>query len=232
MSARPLIEESRAPRVAGALALTLAPILLIVGGLLHPKEQDDAAAQMDVVRAHLDRWYVAHLLLILGFALLLPALVAAARSLKATAGGLYALATGLIGAGLLFEICSVAVDGFGLWLLGHSDNTAVADSLAGDSDDLSPLHVLFTYLPLALGLGLLLLGIALWRVRGLSVWKIVLLMVAGLGSIAQLLADLAPGLVVMFLALAVALVPTGFQMFFGDRAVAPTSPAPRRAYTA
>jgi hypothetical protein len=227
MSLGPLTEDSRAPRVAGALALVLAPVLLIVGGLLHPSEKDDAAAQMVVIRDQLDRWYFSHLLLILGFALLLPALVTAARPLRARFGALYATTTALVGIGLLFEICGIAMDGFGLWLLAHTSSTGVADALAEESDDLSSLHFLFTYLPLGLGLGLLLLGVGLLRARGLSVWKVAVLMVAGVASMVQLLTELSPALVVAFLALAVALVPTGLQAFGRVETLAPTSPAPR-----
>jgi hypothetical protein len=209
-----------ATRVAGGMALIVAPIVLIVGGLLHPTEKEDAVAQMVVVRDNLNQWYLSHLLLVLGFALLLPALLAVAGPLRTRLGGLYVVGAFLAGMGILFEVGSIMIDGFGLWLLAHASDSGVADDLAGQSDDASALHVLFGVLPLALAAGIVVLAVGVWRARALSVWKIALLLLAAVGSAVQLLADVAPALVVMFLALAVALIPTGVQVLMSRRSSA------------
>lgn len=212
-------------RVAAGLALIAAPLLLIVGAVLHPTEADDTAGQMNIVRDNLSRWYTAHLLLLIGFGLLLPALLALSAALRGRAPGWYTLGITLAGAGIFLQFGGIIMDGMGLWLLGHASDHGAAADLAELSES-GPLAVPFRWLALTFAAGLIVLGVALLRGRQLAIWKAVLIVVAGLASAVQLVADITPALGLTFLALAIALVPSGFQaLMSGSKPVAAPSPA-------
>ena len=59
----------------GAASLTGGPLLMATGDLLHPKETADIAGQAAIVAEHATRWYVAHLLLLMGLLLFVPGLL-------------------------------------------------------------------------------------------------------------------------------------------------------------
>jgi hypothetical protein len=72
----------------GAASLAVGPLIMAVGDLLHPEEASDVSAQAAIVVAHATRWYVAHLLLLVGLVVLVPGLLlltelAGARSRRA-----------------------------------------------------------------------------------------------------------------------------------------------------
>jgi hypothetical protein len=67
------------PKTGWRLALTglaVGPLVMTVGDLMHPAESTDTARQAAIVVEHADRWYLAHLLLLIGLAVLVPGLTA------------------------------------------------------------------------------------------------------------------------------------------------------------
>jgi hypothetical protein len=67
---------SRYRTVIGAASLIMAPAFMSVGDLMHPHESWDAAEQVAMVAESASRWYVAHLLLLVGMLLLVPGILA------------------------------------------------------------------------------------------------------------------------------------------------------------
>jgi hypothetical protein len=59
-----------------ATSLIVGPALMSVGDLLHPAENLDATAQVAIVAQSASQWYTAHLLLFVGFLLLVPGILA------------------------------------------------------------------------------------------------------------------------------------------------------------
>jgi hypothetical protein len=57
-------------------SLIVGPALMSVGDLMHPVENLDAAAQVAIVAQSASHWYTAHLLLFVGFLLLVPGTLA------------------------------------------------------------------------------------------------------------------------------------------------------------
>lgn len=146
-----------------ASSLIVAPLVLLAGELLHPPFELDSARQLAVVAANPDRWYLAHLLSLIGFALLVPAilgltqLVGQRRAALADLGGTLALLGMLAVTGLL------SIDGFGVWQMAQpaADRAEMATLL--DRILTSP-GVLALYLvSLASAVGLLVLVIGLYR---------------------------------------------------------------------
>ncbi len=70
-------------RRIGAASLVVAPALMSVGDLMHPAESWDARAQVAIVAAAPGRWYMAHLLLLLGMMLLVPGVLVLTRTTAA-----------------------------------------------------------------------------------------------------------------------------------------------------
>jgi hypothetical protein len=59
----------------GAASLAVGPMVMAIGDLLHPKETADISAQAAIVVEHATRWYIAHLLLLIGLVLFVPGLL-------------------------------------------------------------------------------------------------------------------------------------------------------------
>jgi hypothetical protein len=62
-------------------SLIVAPALMSVGDLMHPAESWDSAAQVDIIAAAAGRWYLAHLLLLVGILLFVPGILVLSRTL-------------------------------------------------------------------------------------------------------------------------------------------------------
>jgi hypothetical protein len=65
----------RGTRIAAA-SLIVGPLLMSVGDLMHPSEDMDPSAQATILIEDAARWYGAHLLLLLGAAVLVPGILA------------------------------------------------------------------------------------------------------------------------------------------------------------
>lgn len=92
-----------------AASLVLGPLLMSVGGLIHPNEKVDAAEQAAIIIDHASRWYAAHLLLFIGLLAFIPGILALARltaERKPTAGyaGQILLLVGVGGLSAVFAI--------------------------------------------------------------------------------------------------------------------------------
>jgi hypothetical protein len=59
----------------GAASLAVGPLVMAVGDLLHPKETSDIGGQAAIVVEQATRWYLAHLLLLIGLVLFVPGLL-------------------------------------------------------------------------------------------------------------------------------------------------------------
>ena len=67
-------------RLIEAGSLIVAPALMSVGDLMHPPESWDSAAQVAIIAAASRRWYLAHLLLLVGILLFVPGILALSRT--------------------------------------------------------------------------------------------------------------------------------------------------------
>ena len=82
--------KSTAPRLRmiEAGSLIVAPALMSVGDLMHPPESWDTVAQVAIVAAAPERWYLAHLLLFAGILLFVPGILLLSRTLALHRPGL------------------------------------------------------------------------------------------------------------------------------------------------
>jgi hypothetical protein len=162
---RPRPGSRRRYQRLAAGSLIAAPLVLLAGELLHPPLQRDPARQLAMVAANPDRWYLAHLLSLIGFALLVPAilgltqLVGQRRAALADLGGTLALLGVLAATGLL------SIDGSGVWQMAQpaADRAEMAALL--DRILTSPGMLALYLVSLASAAGLLVLTLGLYRAQ-------------------------------------------------------------------
>jgi len=152
-------------------SLIVAPLVLLTGELLHPELHLDPARQLAVAAANPDRWYLAHLLSLIGFALLVPAilgliqLVGQRRAALADLGGTLALLGVLATTGLL------SIDGFGVWQMAQpaadrAEMAALLERILTSPGVLLPLYPV----SLASAVDLLVLTLGLYRAQVVPAW--------------------------------------------------------------
>ena len=78
------IAEAPFRRPVAGFCLIAAPVVLLVGALVHPRSKDDAAAPIAIVSDNADRYYAAHAILLAGLALFLPAVLGLNRGAAST----------------------------------------------------------------------------------------------------------------------------------------------------
>jgi len=89
-----------------ALSLIVGPLLMAIGDLLHPKERMAPPEQVAILVDQASRWYVAHLLLLIGILLFIPGILALAAltETRKPAAGYAARILILVGAAALASI--------------------------------------------------------------------------------------------------------------------------------
>lgn len=212
----PNADVPRPLRVIGATAMGLTPIVLITGGLMHPAEKEDAGEQLDVVRAHMTQWYTSHLLLIIGMAFVIPAMLMFLAPLRTRAPRAYFPAVTQIGIGIFSLFGATALDGMGLWGMAHgSDHEAAAD--LADKLDNTAISFVLGHLTFALGLGFLTAAIGALATKALARWQAAILLLATAAVWLYVLADFQKGLAITFISLAVLLIPAAFTEIRGGK---------------
>ncbi len=160
------ISWDRVRTIGGAICLIGAPLALLVGDLLVIDliEYDDNAEQIKEIFEHPDRWLAGSALFLLGFTLLVGAvLVIAGRLREKGADGYGLIGGGLAVIGLIASAGIVTVFGPVLWLMSQQEANipAMVDLLdsAEDSNGFGAISIV----GLALFIGVLVLAVGLWR---------------------------------------------------------------------
>jgi hypothetical protein len=131
--------------VAGA-CMVLAPLLFLVAFVVSPKLETSAGKQLSVAADHVDRFYIANLLALVGLMLVVPAVLGVMHMLRerrpqysAAGGGLALIGVfaSMVGQGVAFVMWEMARHG------GDSAaNTTVIDRVIHDSGTVIPIYVL------------------------------------------------------------------------------------------
>jgi hypothetical protein len=222
-------DASRAHRVAGGLALVAAPVFLLAGGVSHGADEPGALAQLTRVRADPGRWYLAHLLMIIGFALLIPAALQLIPPVRRGAPRVHLVATVLIGLGGIAMIAQIVLDGFGQWLLAQAADPTTGGLLIERLRSAPELVIPTARLSGPLAVGLFWCAFGLWKTRTAPGWKVGILGVGSVALMAAIAGGLAPAMAVGFVCLGAVMIPTGIhEVTRGVRAPIPsveTNPA-------
>lgn len=186
--------------LAGA-CLILGPALLVAVELIHPEGDSDAADMLANIASSTTSQYWAHAIALIVVVLLIPAVLGVvhmtrtSRGILAHAGGALAL-IGLVG------LAALIGTEFVLWQAAKNPDTAAMAALIDQiykSDGFIPLYLA----ALALPLGFLLLGVALYLTRTAPTWAAALF---GVSPAVQFANELAVGPKWINVAAAVALL--------------------------
>ena len=167
-------------------SLAIGPLIMAIGDLMHPQESADVARQAAIIVDHPDRWYVAHLLLLIGIVVLVPGLLvltgeAAARWPRSGRVARVLVLSGTAGASAIFAVEMLA------GRLGSADHAATT----------SLLHTLFS-LPVAVPIFTIALGffvgtamVAIRMIRGVDSlrWPAVFLLIGILLVVAEIVSS-------------------------------------------
>jgi len=171
-------------------ALVVAPLLICAGEVLHPARSNDPARQLAIVASHRGAWYLSHLLLFVGVALTIPAIVGITSLLRSRAPRAAAIGGALAATGAVC-FAGLLTIGFVVW------------QMAAPGADRPQMAALFTRLfhapgfvvpfqavPLLFAVGMVVLARGLSRTgvcRGWSGWLL------GGGAVALSLVGIVPG---------------------------------------
>lgn len=149
-----------------------APAVLLVGALLHPTSKDDAAAHLAVVRDNPDLYYAAHVILLAGLALFLPAVLGLVHLLRQRSTAFGHVGGGLAMIGLFGATALVAVDGIAVSQMGRpAGNAEEMAALFHRIKESTGLRGVAVVGAICFLLGVLVLAYGLWRARAVQPWQ-------------------------------------------------------------
>jgi hypothetical protein len=158
-------------RLVAGSGLIAAPVVLLVGALVHPQIEDAGAAHLAVVAENPDRYYAAHAILLAGLALFLPAVLGLMHLLREHATAFGHVGGGLAMVGLFGATALVAIDGIAVSQMGQPE--ASAEEMAALLDRIKEsagLRAVAVVGAVSFLLGVLLLAYGLWRARAVQPW--------------------------------------------------------------
>src|SRR5688500_20298837 len=92
-----------------------APLLLLVGMVVHPERKSDVGDQLAVVAGNMDAWFAAHLIVAVALVLAVPAVLGLMHMLREREVAFGHVGGGLAMVGLLATTGVVAIDGCVGW---------------------------------------------------------------------------------------------------------------------
>jgi len=222
-------------RLVAGICFIVAPVVLLVGAIVHPQIEEAGAAHLAVVAENPDRYYAAHAIILAGLALFLPAILGLMHLLRERATAFGHVGGGLAMIGLLGATAVVAVDGIAVSQMGQAEGNAAEMALLLDRiKESAGLRSVAVVGAVSLLLGVLLLAYGLWRARAVQSW-----LAGGLavGAIVFFIGQVTDNRFIFAIAFAVYLValgPIGWRILVesdDDWARGPAPPAAARGRT-
>jgi hypothetical protein len=177
-------------KMVAGFCMTAAPLFALVGFIIHPAAHSNESAQLSVVSAHMDAWYVSHLLLFVSVVLAVPAALGLMHMLRERAPELGHLGGGLALMGLIAIAALIGMD-MVTWQMGVGPHAQMA-ALLHRVDHTTGIVIPFFVGALLFGAGYLALGLGLYRTRVTASWFAACLMIGGVVFDVSLLATSIP----------------------------------------
>ena len=187
--------------IAG-MCMIAAPLLLLVGMVIHPERKTDVGDQLAVAANHMDAWFAAHLIVAVSLVLAVPAVLGLMHMLREREVAFGHLGGGLAMIGLLATTGVVAIDGFVGWQAAaspSSEMTALFERVTETAGVVIP----FFLMSLAFTVGMLFLAAGLYRARAVQSWTAAML---AIGSIVFAIGNVMAGDLLSIVGAAVLLV--------------------------
>lgn len=160
--------------------MLLAPLLLLIGFVIHPPEPHDSAQLLDVISANTARWNAAHLMFGPSMVLSIPAVVGLVRLLEhgGRGGGFGLIGASLAIIGVIFLTLFIGIElaMSAIASVPMEQHAAIEPAVQALVDFKGPLPVVF--MGLSLNLGLFVLAVGLISMRAVPRWTSVAIIVA------------------------------------------------------
>jgi hypothetical protein len=192
--------------------LVAAPVLLLVGGLLHPQETTDPVRQFEIIAGSADRWELSHWIITASMLLMVGAVLGLAHELheERPTEGIVGGAVALVGVLALFAVA--AAETVVIPELGRSSEAGAAALYERIFEFGSTRWTVLLVAVLLLPIGLVAMSYGLYRARVVRTWAAGAL---GLGAVLFAVA-LPTGVAVLFAvglaAMVIGMAPIGWRM--------------------
>jgi hypothetical protein len=159
-----------------------APLLLVIGMIVHPESKSDVGDQLAVIAGNMDDWYAAHLIIAVALVLAVPAVLGLMHMLREREVAYGHLGGGLAMVGLLATTAVVSIEGFVGWQAGAATGsdaaamTALFERVTETTGVVIPVFIM----SFAFTVGMLFLAGGLYRARAVQSWTAAML---AIGSI-------------------------------------------------
>lgn len=175
--------------IAG-MCMVAAPLVLLVGVVVHPETKSETGDQLAVISNHMDAWFAAHLIIAVSLVLAVPAVLGLMHMLREREVALGHVGGGLAMVGLLATSGVVAIDGFVGWQAGAASGAdqGAMTALFERLNDAAGVVIPFFGMSLAFTLGMMSLAFGLYRARAVQSWTAAML---AAGSVALAVGELA-----------------------------------------
>ena len=207
-----LSDPRRFRRQAAGASMIVAPVVLVVAELLHARFETDAAKQLEAVADNTGRWYAAHGLVIVGFALTVRALLGLVHLLGRSRAALGHLSLVAFAPSLVAVSAIVGME-LVLWQMAQpsanrDEMVALAERL-NESAGVVAVFLVALLFPLAW----LLVGIGLYLTRAVPAWAAVLIALSQpIGFVGELSGGPKALAVAAQIAFAIGLIPVGVRV--------------------
>ena len=159
--------------IAG-LCMVLAPLLLLVGVVIHPETGTEAASTIAAAADDPDTWYAAHLIVLISLVLAVPAVLGLMHMLREREVALGHVGGGLGMLGILAFVGIVAIEGFAGWQAGAGNRTEMV-ALFERMNDSAGVVIPFYAMSFGFAVGMLCLALGLYRARAVQSWTTVVI---------------------------------------------------------
>jgi hypothetical protein len=169
-------------KMVAGVCMIGAPLLLVIGMIVHPESKSDVGDQLAVIAGNMDEWYAAHLIIAVSLVFFVPAVLGLMHMLREREVAYGHLGGGLALVGLLATTGIVAMEGFVGWQAGAASGTdaAAMTALFERVTETTGVVLPFFVMSYALAVGMLFLAAGLYRGRAVQSWTAAML---GIGPV-------------------------------------------------
>jgi hypothetical protein len=163
--------------IAGG-CMVLAPLLFLVAFVVSPKLETNAGGQLRAATGHVDRFYIANLVAMVGLILVVPAVLGVMHMLRERQPGYSAIGGALTIVGVLASLVGIGVS-FVIWEMARhggdsAGNVSVLHGVLKDTGAVIPVYIV----GFAGAVGAVVLSAGLWMSR-VADWWMALFFAAG-----------------------------------------------------
>ena len=172
-------------KMVAGFCMAVAPLFALAGFIVHPAAHSNESAQLNSVSAHMDAWYLSHILLFVSVVLAVPAALGLMHMLREREVAWGHMGGGLAVIGLMAIAGLIGMD-MVTWQMGVGAHGEMA-SLLHRVDHTTGILIPFVGGALLFGVGYLALAMGLYRARAAASWCAVCLIVGGVAFDVSLL---------------------------------------------